>query len=617
MATNLLEVLTEEDKKLFTRYVNLYGAPEGVFIGADQYLEEWAKSKTKLYHLLGDKLMVEIPYALEKNNSEMLDLWREMIRSIKLLDSYHNFYKQYICNHHEDMRALDLYLLSPSVYLDDKFPISYKTTLPNGKTLQIQKEMKPLKVFKKLVDAFPEYFNKNDFEEFRLKHSLWLNERKLTGSLVISIHPLDFITMSDNDSGWQSCMNWREKGCYRIGTVEMMNSNNVVCTYFKSNSHSFFFDPKDNSVFWNNKKWRQLFYVTKDIICGGKSYPYTNKEMSLVILNKLRELAQANLHWGYAFGPEPYGDMFTINSLTAMNITRNNSNNNYSKDHRIIFDTKAMYNDILNCNMEYICVRNKVKKTKIISVSGKSVCACCGERDFTLRNWNISFDNDYFDDEDEDGEIYNNRFDETDRVICTTCYDNNSCPMCANIVGASNIFNCPDMLGVQQDYCPKCKPYHIYTCPCCGDLFYKGNLGSVNYKQNDYIINCPMILLPNASKDLYYNKLEVTVGKTFYYYNYQKEKQEENEIIPYKNQVAIPVFMCHKCLEKDIKSKDGLFHIKKLPVDPEYSRYSWVQQYTHCYISKRTYTEEEIRNDENINKLLWHKVSAGREEHKN
>jgi hypothetical protein len=170
------------------------------------------------------------------------------------------------------------------------------------------------------------------------------------------------------------------------------------------------------------------------------------------------------------------------------------------------------------------------------------------------------------------------------------------------------------MLGVQQDYCPKCKPDHIYTCPCCGDLFYKGNLGSVHYKQNDYIINCPMILLPNVPKDLYYNKLEEIVGKIFYYYNYRKDKQERNEIIPYKNQIAIPIFMCHKCLEKDIKSKDGLFHMEKLPVDPEYSRYSWIQQYTHCYISKRTYTEEEIRNDENINKLLWHRVSAGREE---
>ena len=641
MATNLLEVLTEEDKKLFTRYINLYGAPEGMFIGADQYLEEWAKSKTKLYHLLGDKLMVEIPYTFEVDKSMMrVKLEKTFIRNKALVGISMKFqdYKispvyDEIANETSDIDIRKIFILievltfdSPSIrksieiYMNDSIGEygGIKLKLKNGKTLQIPNNMKPIRALSKIINAFSACSStelKEEFELFRQAHSLWLNEKKLTGSLVISIHPLDFITMSDNDSGWQSCMNWREKGCYRIGTVEMMNSNNVVCTYFKSNSHSFFFDPKDNSVFWNNKKWRQLFYVTKDIICGGKSYPYTNKEMSLTILNKLRELAQANLHWGYAFGPKPYRDMFSINSLTAMNITRNNSNNNYSKDHRIIFDTKAMYNDILNCNMEYVCVRNKVKKTKIISVSGKSVCACCGERDFTSRNWD--FDNDFFDDDDEDGEIYNNRFDETDRVICTTCYDNNSCPMCGNVVGASNIFNCPDMLGVQQDYCPKCKPYHVYTCPCCGDLFYKGNLGSVNYKQNDYIINCPMILLPNAPKDLYYNKLEGTVGKTFYYYNYQKEKQEENEIIPYKNQVAIPVFMCHKCLEKDIKSKDGLFHIKKLPVDPEYSRYSWVQQYTHCYISKRTYTEEEIRNDENINKLLWHKVSAGREEHKN
>ena len=37
--------------------------------------------------------------------------------------------------------------------------------------------------------------------------------------------------MSDNNSGWESCMSWRNNGCYRRGTVEMMNSPYVIVAY--------------------------------------------------------------------------------------------------------------------------------------------------------------------------------------------------------------------------------------------------------------------------------------------------------------------------------------------------------------------------------------------------
>ena len=117
--------------------------------------------------------------------------------------------------------------------------------------------------------------------------------------------------MSDNNSNWQSCMNWQEEGCYRIGTVEMMNSNNVLCCYIEQGKTNWYFgghqtaeDGSIDAYIWNDKKWRILTYITKDIIMSGKSYPYNNDDYSKKIITEVRDLALKNLGWTYSFGPE-------------------------------------------------------------------------------------------------------------------------------------------------------------------------------------------------------------------------------------------------------------------------------------------------------------------------
>lgn len=601
MATNLLEVLTEQDKFLFTKYMNLYGIPESSFIGVYEYLQCWANSKTKLYHLLGNKLMVEIPYVLEKRDDEMRKLWKNMVEQTKLLVSYNNFYKQHIRNN-EDMCALGLYLTAPSIYLEDKFPISYKTTLPNGKILQIQKGMKPLKVFKKLVDAFPDCFNKDDFEEFRLKHSLWLNERKLTGSLVISIHPLDFITMSDNDSGWRSCMNWMNQGCYRIGTVEMMNSNNVVCTYFKSNSHPFVFD-KENNLQWNNKKWRQLFYITKDIITSGKSYPYQNTDLTSTILNKIRELAQENLHWGYNFGPEAYMDMFPVHSLSDINTLRS-----YKNGNKIIFDTKGMYNDMLNDNFPYMCVRNKVKKTKIISISGKTVCACCGDYDFLDLDYSF-YDNTYIDDDDTDGSIYNERYGYTGNIICPICKETHKCPTCGAFATENNLITLKDSLGEKHQCCPECINRYFFKCPCCGDKVFRDDFDLAYYCDDENLRKgkwrFPIVRLKDSEFKLDVVNISNYLSDSFYYKT-KKSYSHGNILDNYK--CFVPLFMCHKCINKYCSNENTLFD--NITVKNRNPQHTWLPDEVDGFFTKKEYTVKEMAKDKFISKCLWHNIVA-------
>lgn len=138
---------------------------------------------------------------------------------------------------------------------------------------------------------------KNHIKQFENLMSLNTN-KKISSDITLSIHPLDFMTMSDNDSNWSSCMSWKNFGSYRCGTVEMMNSAFVVIAYSKAKEPMDLFDDSEEYK-WNNKTWRELFIVTKDFIYPIKGYPYHSAEFEKFVINKIAELSKKNCGFEY------------------------------------------------------------------------------------------------------------------------------------------------------------------------------------------------------------------------------------------------------------------------------------------------------------------------------
>lgn len=448
---DLVQKIPESDFKNMEKYVN-YTAYKNRFIGKkdllpqaislEEWLQQWSHSKQTLFKLMGNKLIQSYPFFCEKNN-EALE------KEITLLINDHKFFN---CGGLDDLifyinkEITEKYPIDFDHDSDDfiagqrkkrdkifsfinqfdlcpvrllakneplKFEIKYKFK-NKKKTLQIPISTSPMRALGKLVDYFKEEVPKakEQFEDFRIKHSQILNDKHIEGEFCISIHPFDFITMSDNSLGWTSCMNWINRGCFHTGTIEMMNSNNVVCCYLKAKNDFSWGSGNENEGHWNNKRWRNLAYVTKDIICMGKSYPYQHNEMSNFALNKLRELAENNINWTYSFGPEPYNDMKYFNTEYPFRRLREYKEIGNVTKHSIIFDTKGMYNDFVSDHkVTRMCIRNKVKQSKIISISGRANCLCCNK---TI----IKKDNYY------DGEDYNDRYTNVASVFCENCIKN-------------------------------------------------------------------------------------------------------------------------------------------------------------------------------------------------
>ena len=248
----------------------------------------------------------------------------------------------------------------------------------------------------KALAKIAEAYNIEGFEDFRICHSLIHNQRKIVGDISLSIHPLDYWTMSDNTNGWDSCMSWENYGGYRQGTVEMMNSPAVVVAYMSSKE-----PMRIGDLNWNNKKWRQLFIVDKKVILGIKSYPYYNDELTMEITKWLKELAETNMGWQYFgdvynepmkyrsepfYNPEHTEDKFRI----KFNFY---SNNMYTDVGCLDWHPMYVSKDIHeNGNIEGSCKVNSCIQFDY-NYSGDAQCVCCGSLNSAVEEYELCCEN--------------------------------------------------------------------------------------------------------------------------------------------------------------------------------------------------------------------------------
>jgi len=486
---NLFDYLTEKDNKLIENYITTFGIQDG-YVGNEKYLSYWAANNKKLFKLLGGQLIYKVPYEYEMEPYQIKMEFNE-------LKQYHPFIKNFgrFCYGESDkpMESAKLFQilrkdnfsneeigrvcyqiqapLNVFRFIDNTAGFDFKFKRPSKRnTLRIDEKMKIMRAIRAILLYFdvdkevPSLYD--DFIDFQNKYSVILNTKKIKCEMCFSIHPLDYLTMSDNANHWTSCMSWVDQGCYHVGTVEMMNSNNVICVYLNS-STPFVFDKeqKDTENYtWNNKKWRQLFYCTKEIIVSGKPYPYTSKPFTQFALETLRNLAKNNWNQDYEYGIEPYRDMIHMGSYYRMENNRRWIHNKTSFKHNIIFDSRGMYNDMFNDpNTDYWCVRNKVPHSIIINYSGKAPCACCMDDVLT-------FDDPYIYDEGS----YNDRYSDTSKILCRKCIRERSCSICGNDYGKYKIITTKD----GRDICTDCIKRYFKICPDCGKPFFRNSYDS-------------------------------------------------------------------------------------------------------------------------------------------
>lgn len=415
----MIEKISFEEREMINYLRHEYaGAGSGVeFSDLDYILRVWDDEKQTLYKMMGEQLIISQPIKFETPREEMVKQMSKAVRE-KIYSIIHDLVSSY---YHNNCDILDL--INHYVLTDNSVPYEFTITLPNGEDLKIKKGMKAIKALGKILTA---HGYEKEFEEFRLIHSQILNKKTLTGDLHISIHPLDFMTMSDNNCDWTSCMSWACQGDYRQGTVEMMNSPMVVCAYLTAST-----PYKISNYEWNNKKWRKLYVVTPEVLLGVRGYPYENPRFDFKVFDILKKLISENLDWGSNYS-EPENlyieDEFTYNG----------------EQYSFQFDTNAMYNDIYD--NRWICIADNLLSNRLyINYSGESECMCCGD---------IS---------------YNYKWDEEEnQLVCSECANLRKCYRCNDWTN--------DWVELNDEiYCRYCYENELIECPVCDDRHFNDN----------------------------------------------------------------------------------------------------------------------------------------------
>ena len=149
----------------------------------------------------------------------------------------------------------------------------YSNSLENdyyvNNSKKIQKGTKIVKSFKYFIE------DKKLLFDIQNKASVMIQENKVEGYLVFSVHPLDFLSASENCFNWRSCH--ALDGDYRTGNLSYMCDSSTVVCYLRADEEVKL-PHFPETVPWNNKKWRMLLHFNTDfdVVFAGRQYPFTS-----------------------------------------------------------------------------------------------------------------------------------------------------------------------------------------------------------------------------------------------------------------------------------------------------------------------------------------------------
>lgn len=433
------EALTAQDKEYITEYIEKWGginSPIKLKAPLDYILREWNKSKQTLFNIFGEKLMLEKEIQVEDGDNKKireinnylisLNPGTNFINSVRKLFEFNSTYFENTYATYNLTRANQLFT--------NRVAKEFSYRNKDGKVIKVPEGAKVMRVLQKIAKEF----DLPDFEIFRNHISRITETRKSKVKFTLSIHPLDYMTMSDNANGWESCMNWTQgPGSYRAGTIEMMNSPVVVVAYITTKPYY----PANTSIEWTSKSWRELIIVHPNTICSVKSYPYYNIAFDKALVNWLADLVEEKTEWRYN-RKKPQENLESCSNIKTWQDREDKDN--YFLLH---FETNEMYNDFGNTDNYGIFSINPPDNkyhTSTINYSGLMTCMCCGENGY----WS----------------------DDTETVICEDCEPSIYCCCCDERVNAN------DAIEVDGEWvCEDC--YNdLHRCMCCEDAHFEDDL---------------------------------------------------------------------------------------------------------------------------------------------
>ena len=421
---------------------------QGFTPDTDALFEKWFEAKREIIESWGGNLVVELPHKVifelsQKEKDTRLD---EFINSVSI-----TFDNEALASFLEDNRQG---FFKNRVVADGEAHM-------NGETHKIPLDMKLLKAFKYFED------DERVVKELQTIASMIIQEDKVEGYLCFSVHPLDFISSSENTYNWRSCH--ALDGEYRSGNLSYMVDSSTIMCYLRGGENEKLPNfPKE--VPWNSKKWRMWLFLSEkwDVMFAGRQYPFFSRTALDIIKDELVKgpgaLFKNSGSWSwwhddtlneFHFKEESPEDPFEIDGGYLMWPYVCISNELFPINNVVKDASYSMhFNDLLRSSFykPYYCFRRyrPVGQTPKVILGGSIPCLACGSHPVAT----------------------------TDSMLCEECeleFGNSEderygyCDLCDRrivIDDAYLIDSCGHLI------CESCREYHARQCEHCGDLCY-------------------------------------------------------------------------------------------------------------------------------------------------
>ena len=403
-------------------------------VNTDELFSKWEEAKKPFINLFGGKLIYEHPEKItfeldEDSKIQRFNNFIEYVSELGINVEFYHFLSSFTWR--------DFYANS----------LSQDYQLKNGKTIAAGTKM--IKAFK--------YFLKDKIllNEVQSKASELIQENKISGTLCFSVHPLDFLSLSENNYNWRSCHSL--DGEYRAGNLSYMIDSTTMICYLKG--------PEDvqlkhfpEGLLWNNKKWRCLLFVSerKKAVFAGRQYPV----FTTGSLDAMRDLFISLMpkdHRDWSPWYHEYLETYTYADGTVSELPHNTYvpiNNEIYKMRDIIINEPGsrMFNDLLesSCYVPYYMFENSWDYHIKFPIGGETKCIHCGERDITCG----------------------------DTMLCNSCIEEYGpigefyyCDCCGSLIHSED-----DRYYIGDDIlCEDCYNRHTFQCGKCGYQDYNSN----------------------------------------------------------------------------------------------------------------------------------------------
>lgn len=430
--------------------------------GVHQLIQDWYNKKQYIYWHFGDKLRIKskepITFEIDERTKK------------KNINDF--------CDRIENKYGLgELTDFIFEVGIDNFYNniLTRQYTFWDGRRKPIEVGSKVIKSFKYFVD------DKDVLRSIQDEASMLIQENKVTGYLCASIHPLDFLSSSENTYKWRSCH--ALDGDYRAGNLDYISDSSTIICYLEGEENvklpNF---PAD--VPWNSKKWRMLLNVSRNstLVFAGRQYPFfSHKALDEIkdkflpkildcppnFLSNWHNDCQYNYNCGYNLEePDPIMDfpwghhyrMFFPGGIPVI-------------DNHIIQQWGILhYNDYLESTIYekpyYLWTRDYNPNTEIVVGQDIVKCLCCGEK----------------------------RLRDASSMVCDDCYTENDtityCNCCER-----RIYTIEEPFTTLWDgspICMECAEKETIVCDRCGKRYYKSEANRNKITNKLICINCVM-----------------------------------------------------------------------------------------------------------------------------